>query len=173
MYLGSTDEHGRWLIARELLDNGFDEFLAGRNKSVALIECKDGTYWVLDNGSGIPQGFKKFEVNLNGKIVSNKIPTMQAIFSELHTSGKFRSEAYKTSVGTHGVGAKGTNATSDLFEVFTKFEGSWYSIKFEKGILKSPVKKIKAPKGPTGKILTSGTAIHFKPDNAWNENEDS
>lgn len=99
MYLGSTDEHGRWLIARELLDNGFDEFLAGRNKSVALIECKDGTYWVLDSGSGIPQGFKTFEVNLNGKIVKNKIPTMQAIFSELHTSGKFRSEAYKTSVG--------------------------------------------------------------------------
>ena len=164
MYLGSTDEHGRWLIARELLDNGFDEFLAGRNKSVALIECKDGTYWVLDNGSGIPQGFKTFEVNLNGKIVKNKIPTMQAIFSELHTSGKFRSEAYKTSVGTHGVGAKGTNATSDLFDVYTKFDGSWYSIKFEKGILKSPVKKIKAPKGPTGKVLTSGTAIHFKPD---------
>lgn len=164
MYLGSTDEHGRWLIARELLDNGFDEFLAGRNKSVALIECKDGTYWVLDSGSGIPQGFKTFEVNLNGKIVKNKIPTMQAIFSELHTSGKFRSEAYKTSVGTHGVGAKGTNATSDLFEVYTKFDGSWYSIKFEKGILKSPVKRIKTPKGPTGKLLTSGTAIHFKPD---------
>lgn len=32
MYLGSTDEHGRWLIARELLDNGLDEALAGRNK---------------------------------------------------------------------------------------------------------------------------------------------
>ena len=50
MYLGSSDEHGRWLIARELLDNGLDEALAGRNKAVALIECKDGTYWVLDHG---------------------------------------------------------------------------------------------------------------------------
>lgn len=165
MYLGSSDEHGRWLIARELLDNGLDEALAGRNKAVALIECKDGTYWVLDNGKGIPQGFKTFTVNVNGKVIKNKMPTMQAIFSELHTSGKFRGEAYKTSVGTHGVGAKGTNATSDIFEVYTCFESNWYSIKFEKGLLKQPVKHLsKAPKGPTGKPLKSGTAIHFKPD---------
>ena len=99
MYLGSTDEHGRWLIARELLDNGLDEALAARNNAVALIECKDGTYWVLDNGHGIPQGVKTFDVNVNGKVIKNKMPTMQAIFSELHTSGKFRGEAYKTSVG--------------------------------------------------------------------------
>lgn len=165
MYLGSSDEHGRWLIARELMDNALDECLAGRNKSVALIEAKDGTYWVLDGGNGIPQGFKTFEVNLNGKVVKNKMPTMQAIFSELHTSGKFRGDAYKTSVGTHGVGAKGTNATSDLFEVYTCFESKWYSIKFEKGILTSPVTQLKkAPLGPTGKPLKKGTAVRFKPD---------
>lgn len=164
MYLGSTDEHGRWLIARELLDNGLDEHLAGRNRGVILVECKDKSYWVIDLGAGIPQGFKTFNVNVNGKVVKNKMPTMQAIFSELHTSGKFRSEAYKVSVGTHGIGAKGTNATSDFFDVYTKFEGQWYSIKFEKGILTQPVKKIKTPKGPTGKLLKRGTAIHFKPD---------
>lgn len=306
MYLGSTDEHGRWLIARELLDNGLDEALAGRNSAVCLVECKDGSYWVLDNGAGIPQGFKTFEVNVNGKVIKNKMPTMQAIFSELHTSGKFRGEAYKTSVGcftgdtkiivggnkvttfdelynnwqpistvtydiksdelaystlsyiqlskytkhlmqitidgtvikctpdhpfyvrsengikavqakdlkigsklvsldhqhivqkiqpltlkeavpvygitvdkfhtyfiepgvlvrnTHGIGAKGTNATSDFFEVYTCFNSKWYSIKFERGLLTQPVKQLaKAPKGPTGKPLKKGTAIHFKPD---------
>ena len=164
MYLGSTDEHGRWLIARELLDNGLDEHLAGRNKGVIFVECKDDSYWVIDFGGGIPQGFKSFDVNVNGKIIKNKMPTMQAIFSELHTSGKFRSEAYKLSIGTHGIGAKGTNATSDFFDVYTKFEGQWYSIKFEKGILTQPVKEIKTPKGPTGKPLKRGTAIHFKPD---------
>lgn len=164
MYLGSTDEHGRWLIARELLDNGLDEHLAGRNKGCIFVECKDGSYWVLDMGAGIPQGFKTFDVNVNGKIIKNKMPTMQAIFSELHTSGKFRSEAYKVSVGTHGIGAKGTNATSDFFEVYTLYKDEWFSIKFEKGILTQPVKKIKTPKGPTGKLLKKGTAIHFKPD---------
>lgn len=164
MYLGSTDEHGRWLIARELLDNGLDEYLAGRNKGVILVECKDGSYWVLDMGAGIPQGYKIFDVNLNGKIVKNKMPTMQAVFGELHTSGKYRSDAYKVSIGSHGVGSKGTNATSDFFDVYTCFKGVWYSIKFEKGILTQPVKKISTPKGPTGKLLKKGTAIHFKPD---------
>ena len=165
MYLGSSDEHGRWLIARELLDNGLDEALAGRNTAVALLEMKDGSYWVLDNGAGVPQGTKVTTVNINGKHVKSKMPTMQAIFSELHTSGKYRSEAYKVSVGSHGVGAKGTNATSDFFEVYTCFEHKWYSIKFERGILTQPVKQLaKAPKGPTGKALKKGTAIHFKPD---------
>ena len=164
MYLGSTDEHGRWLIARELLDNGLDEHLAGRNKGCVFVECKDGSYWVVDLGAGIPQGFKTFDVSVNGKVIKNKMATMQAIFSELHTSGKFRSEAYKVSVGTHGIGAKGTNATSDFFDVYTKFEGHWYSIKFRKGILTQPVKKVSTPTGPSGKLLKRGTAIHFKPD---------
>ena len=164
MYLGSSDEHGRWLIARELLDNGLDEFLAGRNKGCIFYECKDGSYWVIDYGAGIPQGIKTFDINVNGKIIKNKMPTMQAIFSEMHTSGKFRSDAYKNSIGTHGVGAKGTNATSSFFDVYTCFKNKWYSIKFEKGILKDSVREIRAPKGPNGKPLTRGTAIHFKPD---------
>lgn len=315
MYLGSTDAHGRWLIARELLDNGLDEALAGRNKANVFVEGTDGTYWVLDYGNGIPQGTKVINVNVNGKNIKSKIPTMQAIFSEMHTSGKFRSEAYQVSVGcfvgdtyvtlcngnairieelyrawekgqrefylpsvspetgkflykdkithvqlskytkelicveidgyihvtctpdhpfynvdlkkvkaedlkvddelfdttfkdkfyggpkvtnitkmslavavpvygitvetnhtymvgggilvsnTHGVGAKGTNATSEFFDVYTKFEGSWYQIGFERGILKTPVTKLsRPPKGPFGKPLTKGTAIHFKPD---------
>lgn len=165
MYLGSTDEHGRWLIAREAMDNGLDEFLAGRNKGVVLVECKDGSYWVMDQGGGIPQGTKTFEVNLNGRNVVSKMPTMQAVFSEMHTSGKFRSDAYEVSVGSHGCGVKATNATSEFFDVYTKYNERWYSIGFKKGILTSPVKEInRAPKGPTGKALTKGTAIHFKPD---------
>ena len=165
MYLGSSDEHGRWLIARELLDNGLDEALAGRNNAVAFLEMKDGSYWVLDNGAGIPQGTKITTINVNGKPVKSKMPTMQAIFSEMHTSGKYRSDAYQVSVGSHGCGSKGTNATSDIFEVYTCFESNWYSIKFAKGLLTEPVKQLKkAPIGPTGKPLKKGTAIHFKPD---------
>lgn len=99
MYLGSTDEHGRWLIARELLDNGLDEALAGRNKGNFFVEDPDGSYWVMDFGAGIPQGSKTFEINVNGKVIKNTIPTMQAIFTEMHTSGKFKSDAYQNSVG--------------------------------------------------------------------------
>ena len=165
MYISATDENGRWLICRELLDNALDEFLANRNKIAVLFEQPDGSYWVLDGGSGIPQGVKSVTYNVNGKNVTSKMPTMQAVFSEMHTSGKYRSEAYAVSVGTHGCGSKSTNATSDFFDVYTCYKGNWYNIAFEKGILKTPVTKLaKPPKSPNGKLLNRGTAVHFKPD---------
>jgi DNA gyrase subunit B len=166
MYIGGTDGYGIFVCLRELLDNAADEYLAGRNKSVGTFIDSDGSYWVQDGGSGIPQGIKKFEVEVNGKMVGTKMPTMQSVFSELHTSGKFKSDAYKVSIGSHGVGVKGTNATSDYFEVWTCYQDKWYGIKFKKGKLVSPVGPAKAPKSPiTGKPMTKGTLIHFKPDN--------
>lgn len=165
MYIGGTDGYGIFVCVRENLDNSADEYLAGRNTSVGLAIEKDGSYWIQDSGSGIPQGVKKFEVDVNGKKVINSMPTMQAIFGELHTSGKFKSEAYKVSIGSHGVGVKGTNATADYFEVTSCFKGQWYNIGFKKGILVSPVAKCKAPRSPfTGKSLEKGTLTHFKPD---------
>lgn len=165
MYMGSTGVDGVWKSVGELLDNGVDEHLAGRNKAVMLHVDKDGSYWVLDQGKGIPQGIKEVQVHVNGKDIVNKIPTMQAIFGELHTSGKYRSEAYKNSIGTHGIGSKGTNATAEYFDVVTFYKDAWYSVGFKKGKLTSAVQKIKkAPKGPDGKPLKGGTCIHFKPD---------
>ncbi len=165
MYIGGTDGYGIFVCVREALDNSADEYLAGRNTSVGLVAEKDGSFWIQDSGSGIPQGIKKFELEVNGKMVISKMPTMQAIFGELHTSGKFKSEAYKVSIGSHGVGVKGTNATSDYFEVWSCFKGDWFSIAFKKGKLTQPVQKCKAPKSPfTGKVLDKGTLIHFKPD---------
>lgn len=99
VYIGAVDSDGYWLVVRECLDNGLDEFLAGRNTGVALVEAEDGSYYVYDQGFGIPQGTKTFEVNVNGETITSKMPVMQAVFSELHTSGKYRSDAYKTSVG--------------------------------------------------------------------------
>jgi DNA gyrase/topoisomerase IV subunit B len=165
MYLGGVDASGVWLCSRELLDNGLDEHLAGRNDSVHLHVDSDGSYWVTDNGNGVPQGVKKFTTTVNGKEVANSMPTMQAVFGEMHTSGKYRSDAYAVSVGTHGVGAKGTNATAEYFEVFTNYKGRWYTVGFKKGMLTTPVSDIKLPpKLWDGKRATSGTMIHFKPD---------
>lgn len=164
MYLGSVDAAGVWLTARELLDNFIDEAMAKRATKGWLHIDKDGSYWVLDDGKGVPQGIKTFTLHVNGKDVKSKMPTMQAVFGELHTSGKYRDDAYTTSVGTHGIGAKGTNATSLFFDVFTFYEGKWYTIGFRKGKMTQPVAPCKAPKGPDGKLVKSGTVIHFKPD---------
>jgi len=165
MYIGGTDEHGLFVIVREPSDNGVDEYLAGRNKFVAIMIDKDGSFWVQDGGLGIPQGVKVVEINLNGKTVTSKMPTMQAVFGELHTSGKFRSDAYATSIGSHGVGVKGTNATSEYMDVVTCYKGAWYTIGFKHGRLTTPVGGTNPPKSPfSGKTLTKGTLIHFKPD---------
>lgn len=165
MYMGSTGVDGVWKFVGELLDNGVDEHLAGRNKAVMLHVDSDGSYWVLDQGNGIPQGVKEVHMHVNGKDIVNKIPTMQAVFGELHTSGKYRSEAYKNSIGTHGIGSKGTNATSEFFTVNTYYKNQWYTVGFKKGKLVTQVTKLKkAPKGPDGKPLKGGTCIHCKPD---------
>ena len=165
MYLGSVDQYGLFVVLRELLDNALDEYLAGRNDQVGVSFEEDRSFWVYDNGHGIPQGIKRFEVEVNGKHVKTSMPTMQTIFGVMHTSGKFKSEAYAVSVGTHGCGTKGTNATAEFFEVFTCYEGKWYTVGFKKGKLTAPVAPCRAPKHPaTGKAATKGTFIHYKPD---------
>jgi DNA gyrase subunit B len=164
MYISSVDASGLWVTVREPLDNAIDEHLAGRGKSVILHVDEDGSYWVLDDAGGIPQGFQQHVQVINGKKMTIKTPTMQAIFAELHTSGKFRSDAYKVSRGTHGIGVKATNATAEYLEVFTCYQKQWYTIRFQKGILKTPVKKCAAPTCWDGKKATKGTLIHFKPD---------
>lgn len=99
MYIGGTDDYARWVTAKECVDNSLDEALAGRNDHIGIQVTEDGAVWVSDHGHGIPQGIKKYDVKVNGKTITAKMPTMQAVFGELHTSGKFRSEAYATSIG--------------------------------------------------------------------------
>jgi DNA gyrase/topoisomerase IV subunit B len=163
MFIGSTDGYGLWVLIREMLDNAIDEFLAGRGSSVRL-HVQDGEYWVLDDANGIPQGIQKHVQHINGKDVTIKTPTMQAVFGELHTSGKFHSEAYKISRGTHGIGVKATNALSKFLNIFTFYEGQWYSIAFKKGKIVQAVEKCKAPKLWDGSTATRGTLLHMAPD---------
>lgn len=170
VYIGAVDSDGYWLVVRECLDNGLDEFLAGRNTGVALVEADDGSYYVYDQGFGIPQGTKTFEINVNGQTITSKMPVMQAVFSELHTSGKYRSDAYKTSVGSHGMGVKATNALSEFFTATTCYKGRWYTIGFERGVLTQPLKQTTAPKFQ-GKTLKKGTLIHLKHDNKIFKND--
>lgn len=163
LYIGSTDDFGLFLILRELLDNVVDEFSAGRATFLRTsITAKD--YWVLDDGTGVPQGVKSLTVEVDGKAVSSKLPTMQAIFGNLHTSGK-HSGAYETARGVHGVGAKGTNALSTSFKVWTFYESSWYYIEFAKGKLVSKgVESKRPPKDSPFGLVKTGTLIQFVPD---------
>lgn len=157
MYIGPTDSNGLWIITKEPADNTTDEFLAGRNDSCHIIQAPDNSIWVLDNGKGIPVGLTKTKSG-------EKINSLTMIVSKTHAGGKFGKGAYSASIGTHGVGIKATNALSEMFEVYTCYEGQWWHTSFEKGVEKSPVKKSKAPPVSHGIEMKRGTAIHFKPD---------
>lgn len=164
VYIGGVDSLGLFTILRECLDNALDEFLAGRGSQVHVFFDDDGSYWIYDNADGIPQGIKKHNIRIKDKEVTVETPTMQAIFGELHTSGKYHSEAYKVSRGSHGIGVKATNALAEYLDAWTCYKGKWHFISFERGKLSAPVCPRSAPKLWNGSKAERGTLIHFKPD---------
>lgn len=160
MYLG---EKGPEMVRRslkELTDNAIDEALAGRNNYVeTVINHKRNEYIVADAGAGVPVGIHKVE----------KVPTIELVFAALHAGGKFTDSAYKTSSGTHGLGAACTNATSEYFEVWTKREGVWHNIVWQEGLKTQKLKQVKAPPKELmarlqRKAKDYGTIILFRPD---------
>jgi DNA gyrase subunit B len=164
VYIGGVDALGLFTVLRECADNALDEFLAGRGSSVHIYFDDDGSYWIVDDAEGVPQGVKTHTVRIDNKDVTVQTPTMQAIFGELHTSGKYHSEAYKVSRGSHGIGVKATNALAKYFDVWTNYKGKWYEVGFERGKLTVPVAACKAPTLWNGMKAAQGTVIHFRPD---------
>jgi len=155
MYIGPVDAHGVFTILRECMDNAVDEFYAGRNKEMTVEVLKNGYFAVHDAGEGIP-------VN---KHPQEKVSTLEVILSNLHAGGKLeKSDAYKHTRGTHGVGVKATNALSERFVCYTHRKGVWYGTEYRKGVLKSKVKPIKTANMIYKPRYKTGTLILFKPD---------
>lgn len=137
MYLGERGDPMVYRGVKEIVDNCYDEFSAGRNKLIEVIfDTRNDFYLVADQAQGIPVGMNKEE----GR------STLELIFTELHAGGKFDDQAYKTSSGTHGVGAAATNAVCESFNVWTQREGQWWSQSYKKGVPTSKVVKCKPPK---------------------------
>ena len=66
---------------------------------------------------------------------------------------------------SHGVGVKATNALSAGLKVSSFHTGKWLSIAFRKGVVHEDVSITPAPVHPiTGKALTKGTLVKFRPD---------
>ena len=164
--IGPLGQEGVFTITREILDNVVDEALAGRCTALYIhIDPKTFTYTVMDNGAGIPVGMIKVPDALDKNKV-HSVSALRAITGLLQTSGKFDDKAYATSRGTHGLGAKCTNALSETFTVFTCRSGVWHSIKYAKGHLVAGVAKVRnAPINPiSGKPMLKGTFVRFTPD---------
>jgi len=135
-------------IIHEIVDNAADEALGGHASQIDVRVHADHSVSVEDNVRGIPVGLHPQE----------RVPTIELVFTRLHTGGKFDKKtgqgAYAFSGGLHGVGVSVTNALSKRLEVEVKRDGKLYRIVFADGEVSEPLKVI----GSVG-ARTSGTAV--------------
>ncbi len=150
MYIGDVDVYGLHHILKEVIDNTIDEYVDGHVSVIGVrIDTANNTATVVDNGRGIP-------VTIHSKA---GIPTLTALFTKLHSGGKFREGGAYTGagMGLHGVGIKATNALSESLRVWTRQGDKTFIQEFSRG---EPLDKIKvAPQQ-----IAAGTRIVFKPD---------
>ncbi|MFN2372701.1 MAG: DNA topoisomerase (ATP-hydrolyzing) subunit B [Cyclonatronaceae bacterium] len=147
MYIGDTSTRGLHHLINEVVDNSIDEALAGHCDFITVKIQEDGGITVEDNGRGIP-------VDIHEKA---GIPALELVLTKLHAGGKFDKDSYKVSGGLHGVGVSCVNALATYFKAEVHRDGEIHIMDFERGITKTPIKKV----GTTSK---TGTIITFYPD---------
>src|SRR5258707_10556266 len=134
---GSHYDDGCYVLLKEVIDNGIDEFIMGHGKEVQ-ITIEDKAVSVRDFGRGIPLG----------KVVD--------CVSKINTGAKYNDDVFQFSVGLNGVGTKAVNALSRQFFVRSFREGQFVEAWFKQGKLKNEKK---------GKSTEpDGTLIRFEPD---------
>lgn len=161
MYIGNTAAQGLHHLIWEVVDNSFDEAMAGHCTDIIIKILPDNVIQVIDNGRGIP-------VDIHPK---TKVSALETVMTKLHAGGKFGDGGYKISGGLHGVGVSVVNALSEWLVAEVKREGELYEQTYKIGKPQGKVKKVgklkKSKKFDLDKLedsFTTGTSITFKPD---------
>ncbi|MDR2020104.1 MAG: type IIA DNA topoisomerase subunit B [Treponema sp.] len=142
---GSNPDDGIYVLLKEIIDNGVDEYIMGNGKLIE-VEIKDSgqpgspIVKVRDFGRGIPLG----------KLVE--------CVSVINTGAKYNDDVFQFSVGLNGVGTKAVNALSSHFRVASIRDGDFAEAVFERGALKSE------RKGKLKNKQKNGTYVEFTPD---------
>jgi len=147
MYIGSTGPQGLHHLIWEVMDNSFDEAMAGHGNEITLRLLPGNMVAIEDHGRGIP-------VDLHPQY---KVSALELVLTKLHAGGKFGGGGYKVSGGLHGVGVSVVNALSTYLKAEVKRDGQLWVQEYERGIPKAKVKLVGSAKG-------TGTTITFCPD---------
>jgi topoisomerase-4 subunit B len=142
---GSNPDDGIYVLLKEIIDNGIDEFIMGNGKNIEVAikdSAKPGSasVKVRDYGRGIPLG----------KLVE--------CVSVINTGAKYNDDVFQFSVGLNGVGTKAVNALSVYFRAVAMRNGEFAEAIFERGKLKSE------RKGRLKEKQKDGTYVEFMPD---------
>ena len=135
---GSHQDDGIYILLKEVIDNGVDEYIMGAGKRIDITIEDNGLTTVRDYGRGIPLG------------------KMVECVSVINTGAKYNTDVFQFSVGLNGVGTKAVNALSRFFRVTSYRDGKYAAAEFEGGFLKNE------DKGTTKE--RNGTFIEFIPD---------
>ena len=143
MYIGRTgdgshQDDGIYVLLKEVVDNGVDEFIMNFGRRIDITLTEDGTVSVRDYGRGIPQG----------KLIE--------CVSDINTGGKYNDDVFQFSVGMNGVGVKAVNFLSEKFTARSIRGGHFREVVFERGTLIGDTEGDCEEK--------DGTLIEFKPD---------
>jgi DNA gyrase subunit B len=147
MYIGSTGVTGLHHLIWEVMDNSFDEAMAGHGKQITLRLLPGNMVSVEDEGRGIP-------VDPHPQF---KVSALELVLTKLHAGGKFGGGGYKVSGGLHGVGVSVVNALSTYLKAEVKRDGKLWEQEYSCGKPKAKVKSVGTAKG-------TGTTITFRPD---------
>ncbi len=148
MYIGSTGPSGLHHLIWEVMDNSFDEAMAGHGEIITLRLLPDNMISVEDNGRGIPVD----------KHPQHKKSALELVLTKLHAGGKFGQDGgYKVSGGLHGVGVSVVNALSTYVKAEVRRDGKLWVQEYKRGKPQGPVKSVRKAKG-------TGTSITFQPD---------
>ncbi|MBE9519638.1 MAG: type IIA DNA topoisomerase subunit B [Proteobacteria bacterium] len=135
---GSHQDDGIYILLKEVIDNGVDEYIMGAGKRIDINIEDNGFTSIRDHGRGIPLG----------KLIE--------CVSVINTGAKYNTDVFQFSVGLNGVGTKAVNALSIMFRVTSFRDGEFAQAEFKRGIL------TKEEKGKTKE--RNGTLIEFLPD---------
>lgn len=150
MYISNTSSLGLHHLVYEVVDNSIDEAVIGSCDKINVTIHYDNSVTITDNGRGIP---------VEPHPAQKKKSTLEVVMTMLHAGGKFDNSAYQFSAGLHGVGVSVVNFLSEWLEVEVKREGHIYFMRFEKGILFSPLQDL-------GLTKKTGTKVRFRADDS-------
>lgn len=124
VYCGDTTYSTQLLV--EIVSNSIDEFKLGHGNKIDITLINEDTISVRDYGQGI----------LVNSLREDRKTVLEAVFSVLNTSGKYREDGtYEgTSLGNFGIGSKLPTFLSHNLTVTSYRDGEYETIEFIEGV---------------------------------------